>query len=39
MFQFDAPISDGTANKILEDLRSRGSLKIDANDKIQFRSA
>lgn len=39
MFQFDAPISDQTANKILEDLRKRGSLTIDAKDKIQFRNA
>jgi len=39
MFQFDAPISKEVANKILEDLRKRGSLTIDANDKIQFRPA
>lgn len=39
MFQFDAPISKETANKILEDLRKRGSLTIDSNDKIQFRPA
>lgn len=39
MFQFDAPISDDAANKILEGLRSRGSLTIDADDKLQFRNA
>ena len=39
MFQFDAPITDEAANKILDDLRKRGSLTVDANDKIQFRNA
>ena len=39
MFQFDAPINDETASKILDDLRKRGSLTIDANDKIQFHNA
>jgi len=39
MFQFDAPISDETANKILEDLHRRGALIIDAHDRIQFRNA
>jgi|GEM_PF-5566085 hypothetical protein len=39
MFQFADPISDDDANKILEDLRKRGSLSIDANDKLQFRNA
>lgn len=39
MFQFDGAISDETANKILEDLRKRGSLSIDANDKLQFRNS
>ena len=39
MFQFDAPISDEQANKILEDLRRRGKLTIDANDKLQIRNA
>lgn len=39
MFQFDAPISDETANKILEDIRRRGDLTIDTNDKIRFRNA
>ena len=38
MFQFDAPISDQAANKILDDLRKRGSLTMDASDKIQFRN-
>jgi len=37
MFQFDAPITDEAANTILEDLRRRGSLTIDANNKVQFR--
>ena len=36
MFQFDAPITDEAANKILEDLRRRGSLTIDANNKLEF---
>jgi len=39
MFQFDAPITDEAANKILNDLRKRGALTIDAHDKIQFRKA
>ena len=39
MFQFDAPINDDEANKILEALRRRGNLTIDANDKLQFRNA
>lgn len=39
MFQFDAPISDEAANKMLEDLRRKGFLTIDANDKLQFRNA
>ena len=39
MFQFDTPVSDEAANKILEDLRRRGSLTIDAKDKVQFRHA
>jgi len=39
MFQFDAPISDEVANTILEDLRRRGSLTIDANNKVQFCNA
>ena len=39
MFQFDAPITDEAANKILEDLRRRGNLTIDANDKLQLRNA
>ena len=38
MFQFDAPIDDQAANKILEDLRKRGFLTIDASDKVQFRN-
>jgi hypothetical protein len=37
MFQFDEPISDEAANKILEDLRRRGTLTIDAADRIQVR--
>jgi hypothetical protein len=36
MFQFDKQISDGAANKILEDLRRRGTLTIDAADRIRF---
>ena len=39
MFQLTAPISDEAANKILEDLRRRGNLTIDANDKLQIRNA
>ena len=39
MFQLTAPISDEAANKILEDLRKRGFLTIDANDKLQIRNA
>ena len=39
MFQFDAPINDDEANKILEALRRRGNLTIDANDKLQIRNA
>jgi hypothetical protein len=39
MFQFDAPIADEGANKILNNLIKRGSLTIDANDKIRFRAA
>ena len=39
MFQFDTPISDDEANKILEALRRRGNLTIDANDKLLIRSA
>lgn len=39
MFQFDAPINDEEANKILEALRRRGNLTIDANDKLQIRNA
>ena len=38
MFQLTAPISDAAADKILEDLRRRGSLTIDANDKLKIRS-
>lgn len=37
MFQFDAPIDDAEANKILETLRKRGDLTIDAKDKLQIR--
>ena len=37
MFQLTSPISDGDAHEILEDLRRRGSLTIDANDKLQIR--
>jgi len=36
MFQFNTPVSDEGANRILEDLRRRGSITIDANDKVQF---
>jgi len=36
MFQFDEQFTDQDANKIFDDLRKRGSLNIDANDKIQF---
>lgn len=39
MFQFDSPINDKQANKILEALRRRGNLTIDANDKLQIRNA
>jgi len=39
MFQLTAPISDEAANKILEDLRRRGSLTIDADNKLQIRKA
>ena len=39
MFQFDAPINDDEANKILEALRRRGNLTIDANNKLQIRNA
>lgn len=39
MFQFGAPISKEAANKILEDLRQRGSLTIDEGDKIKFPTA
>lgn len=39
MFQFDAPISDEQANEILEALRKRGHLAIDANDKLKIRNA
>ena len=39
MFQFDAPINDNEANKILEALGRRGNLTIDANDKLQIRNA
>jgi len=39
MFQFVAPMGDKAANTILENLRQRGSLTIDANEKIQFRNA
>lgn len=39
MFQFDAPISDQQASKILEDLRKRGNLTIDAKDKLQLKNA
>ncbi len=38
MFQFDGAISDETANNILEDLRKRGSVSIDANDKLVLRN-
>jgi hypothetical protein len=38
MFQLTAPISDDAASKILEDLRRRGNLTIDANDKLQIRN-
>jgi hypothetical protein len=36
MFQFKSPINIETANQILEDLRKRGSVRIDANSKLQF---
>lgn len=36
MFQFDAPISDDKANNILEQIRRRGDLSIDSNDKVRF---
>lgn len=39
MFQLTAPISDETANQIFEGLRKRGSVKIDADSKLQFRNA
>lgn len=39
MFQFDAPISDETANEILEKIHKRGDLTIDASDKIRFHTA
>jgi hypothetical protein len=39
MFQLTDPISEDDANKILEALRKRGSLTIDANDKLQTRNA
>src|SRR5262249_14782019 len=38
MFQLTDPITDDDANKILEALRKRGSLTIDAQDKLQFRT-
>ena len=38
MFQFDEPLTDESASKILEDLCRRGSLTIAANDKLQFRN-
>jgi len=39
MFQFKSPISLATANQILEDLRRRGSVTIDANSRLQFPNA
>ena len=39
IFQFDAPIDDEQANKILEALRRRGNLTISDNDKLQIRNA
>ena len=39
MFQFAAPMDDDEANRILEALRGRGNLTIDANDKLQIRNA
>jgi len=39
MFQFVEPISDEAANTILENLRKRGSLTIDPDEKIHFRRA
>jgi hypothetical protein len=38
MFQFTAPVDDDAANKILEDLRKRGALSIDKNDKLELTS-
>ena len=38
MFQFDAPITDQTAEKILESLRKNGGLSIDSHGRIQFRN-
>jgi hypothetical protein len=39
MFQLTAPINDEEANRILEALRRRGNLTIDASDKLQIRNA
>jgi hypothetical protein len=36
MFQVTEPITDDEAHKILEKLRRRGSLSIDANDKVEI---
>ena len=39
MFQFTELMSDATADKILEDLRGRGSLSIDTSGRIQYHGA
>jgi hypothetical protein len=36
MFQFDAPVTEESATQLLEKLRKRGSLTIDASDRITF---
>ena len=39
MFQLTDPMDDQEANRILESLHKRGSLSIDANDKLKFRTS
>lgn len=36
MFQFTEPIDDEAASKILEDIRKRGLLSMDASGKVEF---
>lgn len=36
MFQFDTPINDEAASKLLEDQVRRGALTIDGNERIRF---